>query len=314
MALSQPPVAVILRALGLGDFLTAVPALRAIRSALPRHRLVLAAPTVLTPLVTMSRAADAVLDTSGLHVPLRCSRPAVAVNLHGRGPKSHLLLAETDPTQTVAFAQPSMGVEGPAWRSDEHEVDRWCRLVFEGMGAAPDPFDLLIEAPPATPGRDPAVVVHPGAAFRSRRWSVERYAEVARWAAAEGHDVLVTGSSDERDLAQRLCRLAGLPVTANLAGRTSLGELAAFVAHALLLVCGDTGVAHLATAFATPSVLLFGPVSPARWGPRTRGPHTVLWNGDGSGDPWSSRVDPSLAEITVDEVLESAAMALLMAR
>ena len=52
-----------------------------------------------------------------------------------------------------------------------------------------------------------------------------------------------------------------------LAGETDLLTLAATIAHARLLLCGDTGLAHLATAFGTPSVVLFGPTPPARWGP-----------------------------------------------
>ena len=66
--------------------------------------------------------------------------------------------------------------------------------------------------------------------------------------------------------------------------------------------CGDTGVAHLATAYRRPSVVLFGPVAPALWGPPPRPQHVVLWHGDGTGDPWGTDLDPALARITVDEV------------
>jgi ADP-heptose:LPS heptosyltransferase len=67
-------------------------------------------------------------------------------------------------------------------------------------------------------------------------------------------------------------------------------------------------MAHLASAYRRPSVVLFGPVSPALWGPPPRaarggGPlHAVLWHGDGAGDPWGTSLDPALARITVDEV------------
>ncbi len=82
----------------------------------------------------------------------------------------------------------------------------------------------------------------------------------------------------------------------------------AVVAAARVVVCGDTGVAHLATAYRRPSVVLFGPVSPALWGPPVRpgreGPlHVVLWHGDGTGNPWGTELDPALQQITVDEVI-----------
>lgn len=76
-------------------------------------------------------------------------------------------------------------------------------------------------------------------------------------------------------------------------------------------MCGDTGVGHLATAYRTPSVLLFGPVSPALWGPPPhRTEHTVLTGGGRhDGDPHGTTPHPSLLDIdagrVVSAVLES---------
>ena len=305
MALSEPHI-LVLRALGLGDFLTAVPALRAVRRARPGHRLVLAAPAVLAPLVRLSGTADAVLDQHGLAGPAWPGpSPELAVNLHGRGPQSHLLLRGLGPRRVVAFDCPAAGHVGPPWHDDEHEVRRWCRLVSESLGVDADPGDLGLAVPPGPSGpseADGAVVVHPGAAFGSRRWPPERFAEVARGVAADGLPVVVTGGPGEEELAAGVASRAGLPPGRVVAGSLSLEGLAALVARARLLVCGDTGVAHLATAYRTPSVLLFGPTSPARWGPVTDGPHTVLWHGDGHGDPWADTCDPALLEIGVPEV------------
>jgi ADP-heptose:LPS heptosyltransferase len=119
--------------------------------------------------------------------------------------------------------------------------------------------------------------------------------------------VRITGGPAEVALARQVAAAAELPDDAVLAGRTSSVELAAVVAAARVVVSGDTGIAHLATAYRRPSVVLFGPVSPALWGPPPRvaegGPlHVVLWHGDGTGDPWGTSLDPALARITVDEV------------
>jgi ADP-heptose:LPS heptosyltransferase len=205
----------------------------------------------------------------------------------------------------VAFDRPGTGSDRPVWDDDEHERARWCRLVASAFGGEPDSGDLLL-APPSEPAAlAGATVVHPGAAFPARRWPAERFAEVARRLAAAGHRVVVTGSPGERALAEQVAHAAGLPPEAVLAGRTALTQLAALVAASRLVLCGDTGVGHLASAFRRPSVLLFGPTPPWRWGPPSTGPHAVLWKGDGVGDPWAGRPDPALLRITVAEVLDA---------
>jgi ADP-heptose:LPS heptosyltransferase len=289
---------VVLRALGLGDLLTAVPALRALRAAFPSATITLATPAALAPLALLTGAVDEVVDTA----PLAPLDPAsagadLAVNLHGRGPESTRLLAATNPGRLIAF-----GFDGRGWRAEEHEVRRWCRLLTES-GIPADPSDLDLALPPV-PSRAPgAVVLHPGAASESRRWPVDRWAEVGRAVAATDRRVVVTGSTPEIELAAEVGLRAGLPPESLLAGRTGLLELAALVAGAHRVVCGDTGVAHLATAYRTPSVLLFGPTPPARWGPPADRPrHTVLWAGL-AGDPHGNTPDAGLLQISVAEVL-----------
>ncbi len=268
----------------------------------------LCAPAALGPLAELSGAVDRVLDTAPLAVPALVG-PAMAVNLHGRGPQSHEALWGTRPERLVAFRCEAAGhEEGPRWRADEHEVHRWCRLLEES-GIPADPRDLRLDPPPWTPPRDSAgaTVVHPGAAGGARRWPAERFAAVARAERAAGRHVVVTGSSDERPLAERVGTLAGLPDRDVLAGRTGLRDLAALVAAAGRVVCGDTGVAHLATAFATPSVVLFGPTPPDLWGPPPeRLEHRALWAGR-TGDPHASRPHDGLLAIDVPDVLDALA-------
>lgn len=306
MALSQPSV-VVLRALGLGDFLTGVPALRALCAAFPDHQIVLAAPAAFRPLVRLARVADRLHPTDGLD-DLRWPwpPPEIAVNLHGRGPQSHRLLLELGPQRLVGFGCDEAGVAGPSWRPDEHEVTRWCRLVTEALDVPADPTDLRLPPPADAPLVDGSVVIHPGAAFAARQWPVERFAEVAAWAASTGRNVVVTGSAAERGTAERVAAGAGLPAASVFAGQTTMLELAALVAAASLVICGDTGVAHLATAYRTPSVVLFGPVPPRQWGPPAGGPHVALWRGGVPGNPWGSSVDPALLQISVDDVVGAA--------
>lgn len=282
------------RALGLGDLLTGVPALRQLRRALPQARISLATPGALRPLVELIGAVDELLPTEEL-APVDWTGPApdLAIDLHGNGPASRTLLTGH---RVLAFNTP----DGPRWDPDEHERARWCRLVAHGLGVPGDPDDVLLDLPAEPSPATGAVVIHPGAASPSRRWPPERFAAVAR-ELARSQRVVITGSASERSLVARVLRLAG-PGVETL--ETGLAQLAALVAGASLVVCGDTGVGHLASAYATPSVLLFGPTPPTTWGPPP-GPHRVLWHGPHRGDPHGDQPDPALLEIQVEEVLRS---------
>lgn len=308
---TRRPLLVILRALGLGDLLTGVPALRGLAEAFPGHRRVLAAPAGLAALADLSGAVDELHPTAPL-AALDASLHAadVAVNLHGRGPQSHRLLLQAAPRRLLAFAHTDVAASagGPRWRPDEHEVARWCRMLA-AYDISADPRRLDLHADPALAPRHAreATLLHPGAASPARRWPAERWTAVALAERAAGRRVVLTGGPDEVALARAIAEQADLPHEAVLAGRTDLVTLAGTVAAAERVVCGDTGVAHLATAVRTPSVVLFGPVPPHEWGPPADRPwHRALWAGR-RGDPHADEPDAGLLALSVDDVLAALA-------
>lgn len=304
-----------LRALGLGDLLTGVPALRALRREFAEHEIVLAAPDRLSGAAAAIGAVDRLLPTraGGRAVPDRLDwagpAPDVAVDLHGSGPPSHDLLHRLGPGRLLAFAHPATPyVSGPRWRDDEHERARWCRLL-EWYRVPADPDDLLITAPVAPSPAAGAVVLHPGADAAARRWPAERFGAVGRALRSAGHRVVVTAGPDERDLAVTVAGSAGIAAVDVYHG-LPFERLAALIGEARALIVGDTGPGHLATALGTPSVVLFGPVAPQLWGPPELPRHRVLWPA-GSGSPLrpgsahGDRPDPRLLRITVDDVLDA---------
>ena len=311
--MTQPTV-VVLRAIGLGDMLTGLPAMALLRRALPGHRVVGAVPGAYADLLLGAGLLDDVLPTAAL-VPLdgAPSAPDLAVDLHGNRWPSRDLLRALRPRRLIGFVRPGddvpPGVEASAWDDDEHEVARWCRLLREhlpGAGEAPPVWSVLPRPSPVLEG---VTVLHPGAAAGSRRWPAERWTAVARALVADGHRVVVTGTPGEQALVDAV---AGA-VCARTATRLDVPELFGLVAAASLVISGDTGVAHVASAFGTPSVVLFGPVSPARWGPPARARHRALWPAPDPGyrgDPHGNEPDPVLLRIEVDDVLAAIPLAL----
>jgi ADP-heptose:LPS heptosyltransferase len=300
-----------LRALGLGDALTGIPALRGLRRLFPDQRLVLAAPPSVGGWLVSLGVVDANLPLPGLVPVPGAVGGHVAVDLHGRGPASQRLLASTRPRRLLAFDCADVGHDGPRWLEDEHEVDRWCRLVRNAGGRC-GREDLRLRNRPSgdgaarVPAGDLPVLLHPGAASAARRWPADRWRLVAAALAGRGHRIVVTGSSTEADLGAMVAN--GLTGVEDHTGRYDLAGLSDLVAGAGLVLSTDTGMAHLATAWCVPSLVLFGPVPPARWGPAIdHDLHTVLWHGDPEaghwGDPHGDRLDERLADVTVPEVL-----------
>lgn len=121
-----------------------------------------------------------------------------------------------------------------------------------------------LPAPPRGVPEEPYIVLHPGAAATARGIDPAQARVIATALADDGWPVLVTGSAAELADAHEVASSGGV----ELAGRTSLAELASVLRGAAALVVGNTGPAHLAAAVGTPVVSLFAPVVPAaRWEP-----------------------------------------------
>ncbi|HEY3676825.1 MAG TPA: glycosyltransferase family 9 protein [Candidatus Tumulicola sp.] len=230
----------------------------------------------------------------------------IGIDLHGKGPASHRLLLQAKVDRLIAFrnSEIPVSIDGAEHDPEEHEVARWCRMLGHA-GIPSDPRDLNI-TPPATTLRTEiargTTLVHPGASSRARCWPSKRWIDVVRSEHEAGRSVIITGGPGEGRRAHAIARAAGVPNERVFAGCTDLHELAELVGAAARVVCGDTGTAHLASAFGRPSVLLFGPTPPTHWGPPQRPIHRVIWAGR-RGDPHADRVDAGLLSISTAEVI-----------
>ena len=144
----------------------------------------------------------------------------------------------------------------PAPRDEEHQVDRMLALLA-AVGVPSQGHALHARIPadahvPAALDLARYAVVAPGASCPSRRWPAERFAAVVRALAGDGLTVAVTGTEREADLVATVAGDVGLPVTG-----LGLGDLAAVLADAEVVVANNSGGVHLADAVGAPVVELF---------------------------------------------------------
>jgi heptosyltransferase-1 len=153
----------------------------------------------------------------------------------------------------------------------------------------------------------PFVLLIPGAGWGAKRWPAERYAELAMRLRDAGYSVVVNSGPGEESLAGEVATLSN--GAANVL-RSSISELIAVTRRAALVIGGDTGPLHLASALGKPVVGIFGPTDPARNGP-FGGTFRVLRHPESRRDHTRhSAPEAGLLTITPESVM-SAAMDLL---
>lgn len=231
---------------------------------------------------------DAAEDSSAVEQFLHAARARkfdLAVQLHGGGRYSNPFLLRLKASHTVGSATPdAVPLERTLpYSYYQHEPMR--ALEVAGLAGAPPaaleaqlrPQERFVAQLPATLGAalpaegTPLLVIHPGATDPRRRWPADRFGAVARAAADGGCRVLVVGDGSETGLAEAVVAAAVGPATetgstlvasagrnvASVAGSLGLGELAALLARADVVLANDSGPRHLAQALGTATVGIY---------------------------------------------------------
>ncbi len=120
------------------------------------------------------------------------------------------------------------------------------------------------------------VIIHPGCGIHGyyRQWDEEKYALVAEYLSSKGYKVVLTGSKDDIKIANRIQKLVSFE-TLNLVGKTTVEELICLVSFSKFVICGNTGILHIAAALNIPTIAIHGPTDANKWGPWGNG-HIVI--------------------------------------
>ena len=111
-------------------------------------------------------------------------------------------------------------------------------------------------------------VLHLYPKFNYKMWHAQGWGELSRWLEKQGLRIILTGGDapDERRYVAKLLPLL-TENTVNLVGKLTLEQSACLLSRAMLFVGPDTALTHTAAALGIPTVALFGPSNPVKWGP-----------------------------------------------
>ncbi|MCX5644503.1 MAG: glycosyltransferase family 9 protein [Phycisphaerae bacterium] len=324
----------------LGDVVTALPALSALRRSFPQARISWLIRPEFAPLIEGHPHLDEIILFDRKRLAKAWYSPAAGRSLMSL--VSELWQGHFDAvldlqgllrTGLLAWLSGCHQRFGPRWREMAHlfyttsipprlewvhVVDYHLKLV-ETMGASDlRPEFVLPEKPaPAAAARDLLsrqgidseryAIIIPGSAQISKCWPPERFAGlVDRLASEHGLAVAATGAKSESAMIEKVRSLAKHPPV-NLAGQTSLPELVEVLRRAALVVSNDTGPGQIAAALGRPLVMMFSWSNPLRVGPYGRPQCVVARDISGRGLTNRSRhPQHGIQNITLDEVYAKA--------
>ena len=152
------------------------------------------------------------------------------------------------------------------------------------------------------------IAIHPGSPIPQKRWAPERYAKLADWLIAQKRaKILFIGVKEEIPIITEIQRLMRAESN-NIAGETTLTQLASILHVCNVFIGNDSGPMHLAAAVGTPTIGLYGPGDPTRFGPVGPQCQTIQQKPDCPPCPGTAcrfGKDGCMSKIQVDDVIQT---------
>lgn len=289
----------VVRLRSIGDTVLATPALHALRRFLPDARIDVLLEDWVAPvldgcpdvnsIITVKRHSQAA--RLRLVHELRAARYDVAFNLHG-GTTATLLTRSSGARHRVGYADyqysrlhnhtaPSASL---LWgREKTHSVEQQLALLgWTGVPVSDLPRTRLAVTDQAATSitekldqaglvaRPPFALIHPAAAFDTKRWATPNFASLVEYLETQGLTAVAIAAPGEADVVNELIKRTSVPIVAltNL----TLPEVTALASRASLFVGNDSGVAHIAAAVGAPTVVIFGSSNLWHWRPWATAP------------------------------------------
>ena len=292
----------VIRLRSIGDTVLATPSLFALKRFLPHAQIDILVEDWVAPLLANHPHVDNVIElkrggvTKRMNVAreIRSLGYDVVYNLHG-GTTATFLARATGARYRVGFKTYQYAnlhtVLAPSplllWGQQKtHSVEQQLALLgWTGVPVSDRPRTRLGIAPEAAGSviRHLAVagladrkiaLLHPAAAFATKRWAAKNFARVAEYLAERGYAPVAIAARHEAQIVDELVNEASAPI---LTLDLSLPEVSALASRSQIFVGNDSGIAHIAAAVGTPSVVIFGSSNIAHWRPWHRAAAEVVF-------------------------------------
>jgi heptosyltransferase-1 len=244
---------------------------------------------------------------------LRAADYEVAIDFQGAA-RSALLARLSRAPSIYGFAEPRENVASMFYTTaivtkEKHVIAQNLALASALAQQTLQPPPIKFSCTPAAVRSSPAyspgyVLLNPGAGWGAKQWPPQRYGEVAKRLAAEFQLRSLINCGPGEDALTRAAQAASHGAAEPIS--CSPVELIDVVRSARLFIGGDTGPMHLAAAMGIPVVAIFGPTDPARTGPF--GTRSMVLRNPDSRSTLSHETSPDVAmlQITVDVVVRAA--------
>ncbi|MFM8285537.1 MAG: glycosyltransferase family 9 protein [Planctomycetaceae bacterium] len=291
----------LVRLRSIGDTVLSTPTFSALRRFLPQAEIDFLLEDWVAPVLSNLEGVDEIITTGKTFSSrlsavrkLRSKKYDVAINLHG-GPTSTFLMRASGAKIRIGYSYYRYAnlhtnlLNSPSdfWKTEKtHSAEQQLALV----GAFGVPVE---DRPDSVLGRDPIAeesisrrirehsidseriaLVHPGAAFDTKRWASEKFVTLAKELEVLGLVPVFVGSSSEAELVGGITQSAGSSAIGW--SDLSLPEVAALARKSRIFIGNDSGIAHIAAATGTKVAVIFGSSNRHHWRPWTRQPNRLI--------------------------------------
>lgn len=285
----------LVRLRSIGDTVLATPSALALKRFLPHAEIDMLVEDWVAPVLedhphisnVIAMERNGVIARARVARELRSARYDVVYNLHG-GTTATFLTRATGARHRVGFKTYQYAQlhnhQAPSplllWGQQKaHSAEQQLALLGwtgvpvtdrpeSNLGVSAEMADVINQRLLAVELHDRKIaLIHPAAAFATKQWATENFARVAEYVAERGFAPVAIVAPHEREVLDSLMDQSSVQI---VSFDLSLPEVTALAARSQIFIGNDSGIAHIAAAVGTPSVVIFGSSNRAHWRPWNR--------------------------------------------